>query len=87
MTTLNISMPDALRNYVESQASQGNYSASEYVRHLIREDQRLRAEKDRNLLWDYLALSARQLDEGDLANVTVESLLALGRERRGSAEA
>lgn len=85
MGTINVSMPDALRDYVEAQAAEGNYSASEYIRHLIREDQHRRAEQERNLLWEYLAIGARQLDDGDTATVTVESLLSRGRTRRGGA--
>lgn len=82
MSTLNVSMPDAMREYVESQAAHGHYSASEFVRHLIREDQKKREEQEKLLLWDYLALSARQLDEGHLSEVTMEQLLAQGRARR-----
>lgn len=82
MSTLNISMPDSMREYVEAQAEQGQYSASEFVRHLIREDQKRRVEAERHVLAEYLALSARQLDEGMLAEVTVEGLLAKGRARR-----
>ncbi|HLY54834.1 MAG TPA: type II toxin-antitoxin system ParD family antitoxin [Stellaceae bacterium] len=85
MSTINVSMPDAMRDYVDAQAAEGNFSASEYIRHLIREDQRRKAEQERDLLWEYLAVSARQLDEGDVASVTVESLIAEGRARRSSA--
>ncbi|MDE1147929.1 MAG: type II toxin-antitoxin system ParD family antitoxin [Azospirillaceae bacterium] len=82
MSTLNVSMPETMRAYVEKQAEEGQYSASEYIRHLIREDQKRQAEHARKLLGDYLALSAQQLDEGDIADVSVESLLAEGRARR-----
>lgn len=84
MATLNISMPDGMRNYIESQATQGNYSASEYVRHLIRADQKQHEQQERNLLWEYLALSAKQLDEGDFANVSLKELLKHGKARRAS---
>jgi antitoxin ParD1/3/4 len=84
MSTLNVSMPEAMRAYVEKQAAEGQYSASEYIRHLIREDQKRQTELARKLLNDYLALSIQQLDEGDLADVSVESLLAEGRGRRQS---
>lgn len=82
MATLNISMPETMRNYVESQATQGNYSASEYVRHLIRDDQKQHEQLERNLLWEYLALSAKQLDEGDFANVNLKGLISQGKARR-----
>lgn len=47
MSTMNISLPDALRSFVEEQVSGRGYgTSSEYVRELIRRDQdrqRLRA--------------------------------------------
>jgi antitoxin ParD1/3/4 len=40
MSTMNISLPEALRNFVDSQVSRRDYaSSSEYVRALIRRDQ------------------------------------------------
>ena len=46
MTTMNISLPEALKNYVDDQVSEQGYrTSSEYVRELIRKDrnrQRLR---------------------------------------------
>ena len=39
MATLNISMPDELRSFIESRVSTGEYqSASDYLRDLIRHD-------------------------------------------------
>ena len=39
MTTMNISLPDGLRSFVEQQVSAGTYSStSEYLRELIRKD-------------------------------------------------
>jgi antitoxin ParD1/3/4 len=44
MTTMNISLPDDMRAFVEEQAAQGGYaSASEYFRDLVRESQRRKA--------------------------------------------
>jgi antitoxin ParD1/3/4 len=41
MTSMNISLPEALKLFVEQQVSNGGYStASEYLRELIREAQR-----------------------------------------------
>ncbi|MEI8197995.1 MAG: type II toxin-antitoxin system ParD family antitoxin [Phycisphaerae bacterium] len=41
MTTLNISLPDPMKEFVERQVNQGGYSSSsEYVRALIREEQK-----------------------------------------------
>jgi antitoxin ParD1/3/4 len=40
MTTMNISLPDPLKNFVDEQVEQRGYStSSEYVRELIRKDQ------------------------------------------------
>ncbi len=39
MTTMNVSLPDELRSFVDAQVNEGNYgSTSEYVRELIRRD-------------------------------------------------
>ncbi|MDR1227903.1 MAG: type II toxin-antitoxin system ParD family antitoxin [Azoarcus sp.] len=40
MSTMNISLPDLLKNFVDEQVSQRGYgTSSEYVRELIRKDQ------------------------------------------------
>lgn len=40
MGTMNISLPDSLKSFVDEQVSQGGYgTSSEYVRELIRKDQ------------------------------------------------
>ena len=44
--SINISLPDAMRSYVEEQVAQGGYSTvSEYFRELIRLDQKRRAQE------------------------------------------
>ncbi len=46
MTTMNISLPDEMKAFVEAQmAADGYASASEYLRALIRDDQRRRAKQ------------------------------------------
>lgn len=57
MTSLNISLPQALKDYVESRVSAGGYSTpSEYLRELVRQDQRRQAEERlEGLLLDGLA--------------------------------
>ena len=41
METMNISLPDPMKQYVEERVSAGAYSsASEYVRELVRADQK-----------------------------------------------
>lgn len=47
MATLNISLPDSMRDFVMTRLDEGGFStASEYVRDLIREDQK-RADQQR----------------------------------------
>lgn len=54
MGTMNISLPDPLRDFVEEQVAQGGYgTSSEYVRELIRRD------KDRVQLRSMLIEGAR----------------------------
>jgi len=46
MQTMNISLPDPMKQYVEEQVRAGAYSsASEYVRELVRADQKRRAKE------------------------------------------
>ena len=45
MATMNISLPDPMKNWVETQSGSGKYSnSSDYVRDLIRRDQ-IKSEK------------------------------------------
>lgn len=47
MSTLNISLPETMHSYVEAQVEQGMYgSTSDYIRTLIREDQKRRAQEE-----------------------------------------
>lgn len=43
MTSMNVSLPEELKEYVETQSKGGYSTPSEYVRELIRGDQRRRA--------------------------------------------
>ena len=43
MATLNISLPDAMRKWIDAQVEAGEYAnASDYIRDLVRHDQRER---------------------------------------------
>lgn len=56
MATMNVSLPDPMKDWVEAQARTGRYAnASDYVRDLIRRDQ------ERN---DKIAAMQRFVDEG-----------------------
>lgn len=46
MKSINISLPDVMRTYVEEQVASGGYSTvSEYFRELVRQDQKRKAEE------------------------------------------
>lgn len=75
METMNISLPDPMKEFVEDLVTQGDYSsASEYVRELIRED-RKRREKARleGLLLEGLASGPMtEMTAGDWASIRTE---------------
>ena len=50
MTSMNVSLPEDLKEYVEAQTKRGYSTPSEYVRELIREDQKRRARERLDLL-------------------------------------
>ena len=67
MTTMNISLPDEMKTFVEEQVQQGGYStASEYLRELIRDAQKQAA----NERLEKLLLEG--LDSGPGVDVTPE---------------
>ena len=45
MTSMNVSLPEDLKHYVESQTKSGYSTPSEYIRELIRADQKRRAKE------------------------------------------
>ena len=67
MATMNISLPDPLRDYVDEEVSKGAFSsASEYFRQLIRDDQKRKArERLEELLLE-------GLESGDPIEITPE---------------
>jgi antitoxin ParD1/3/4 len=74
METMNISLPEPLKDFVEQQVVQGGYStASEYVRALIRDDQKRKAEERLE------ALLLQGLDSGDAKEMTKKEWEALRR--------
>jgi len=67
MTTLNISLPEPMRAFVEEEVAAGSYSAvSEYIRTLIRQAQERKAREDleRKLL-ESLGGEAREMSPED----------------------
>ncbi|MFN6562917.1 MAG: type II toxin-antitoxin system ParD family antitoxin [Nostoc sp. ChiSLP01] len=46
MKSINISLPDTMRTYIEEQVAQGGYSSvSEYFRELVRQDQKQKSKE------------------------------------------
>ena len=45
ITSMNVSLPEDLKEYVEAQSESGYSTPSEYVRELIREDRKRRAKQ------------------------------------------
>lgn len=79
MATMNVSLPDPMKEWVERQAQSGRYAnASDYVRDLIRRDQE-RA--------DRLAELQRLVTEGLASGVSDRPLSAVLDEARAKATA
>jgi antitoxin ParD1/3/4 len=79
MATMNVSLPDPMKKWVESQTATGRYAnASDYVRDLIRKDQE-RAAK--------IASMQKLIDEGlasgEARDFSVNGFLGAMREKHG----
>jgi antitoxin ParD1/3/4 len=79
MKSMNISLPDPMKDWVEAQVEGGNYaSASDYVRDLIRKDREYRGKRDALL---------QALIEGEESGISepqdLESFLQEMREKHG----
>ena len=74
MTTLNISLPDQMKEFVEQQVGEGGYdNPSEYFRELLKEQQKRKAEeKLEELLREGLSSPASELTENDWEYVRSE---------------
>jgi antitoxin ParD1/3/4 len=76
MATMNVSLPDPMKEWVEAQTRTGRYSnASDYVRDLIRRDQE-RSDK----LAELQRLVTEGLDSG-VSDRSKEDILQAARER------
>ncbi|MGZ8408156.1 MAG: type II toxin-antitoxin system ParD family antitoxin [Caulobacteraceae bacterium] len=80
MATMNISLPDPMKEWVEAQARTGRYSnASDYVRALIRRDQE-RAQA----LSELQRLITEGIESG-VSNRSMDEVLELAREKASRA--
>ena len=82
MTSLNVSLPDPLKKFIDTQVKQGSYrTPSEYVRHLLRQAQlrQLRERIDKNLLEALESGEATEMTGKDWAGIRQR---VLGSKRR-----
>ncbi|WP_165073619.1 type II toxin-antitoxin system ParD family antitoxin [Paludisphaera rhizosphaerae] len=67
MDTMNVALPESMKSFVQEQVTEGGYSSvSEYIRELIRADQKRKAEERID------ALLLEGLDSGEPIPVTPE---------------
>jgi antitoxin ParD1/3/4 len=79
MTSLNISLPEALKEYVEGQVATGDWGTpSEYVRELIRQDKERRLS---NLEQELVAGAQGPKIEIPIAEIRRKGLISALRER------
>lgn len=82
MTSLNISLPEPLKQYVERQVASGDWGTpSEYVRELIRQDKERRLS---NLEQELIAAAKGRKIEIPVAEIRRKGLIAALRERADS---
>ena len=76
MESMNISLPDPLKRFVDGQISTGRYSsASEYVRELIRNDEKRKAEEQLEaMLLEGLSSAETALTAADWTAIRKEAL-------------
>ncbi len=79
MQTMNISLPDPLKEFVDHQIADGRYSSvSEYIRELIRADEKRKAESRLEaLLLEGLESEESDLTPQDFADIRREALSRL----------
>jgi antitoxin ParD1/3/4 len=79
MTSLNISLPEVLKAYVEGQVATGDWGTpSEYIRELIRQDKERRVA---NLEQELLAAAKGPKIEVSISEIRKKGLIAALRER------
>jgi antitoxin ParD1/3/4 len=84
MQTMNISLPDLLKNFVDKQITLGRYSsASEYVRELIREDEKRKAdERFEALLLEGIHSEETPLTPQDWADIRKQAMARIKRRKK-----
>lgn len=76
MATMNVSLPDPMKDWVEAQAETGRYSnASDYVRDLIRRDQ------ERQDKISHMQVLVTQALESGVSDKSMDDILNEARQR------
>lgn len=77
METMNISLPEPMKKFIEEEVSKGGYSTvSEYIRAVLREEQKRKAQEKLEVLL------LEGLESGQPAEMTKEYLDQIRREAR-----
>jgi antitoxin ParD1/3/4 len=80
MQTMNISLPESMKVYLEEQVVDGEYSSvSEYVRELVRDDQRRKAQGE---LEEFLVRAIHSGEPEDITMAMLEEMRQLIKERK-----
>ncbi len=84
METMNISLPERMKAFVDSQIAEGRYSSvSEYVRDLIRDDERRKAEEQLEaLLLEGMRGEKSELTRQDFEDIRRDALARLKSRKR-----
>jgi antitoxin ParD1/3/4 len=84
MQSMNISLPDPLKKFVDGQIAQGRYSsASEYIRDLIRADEKHKAEEQlETKLLEGLNSKESAMTAADWKALRAEALAKLAARKR-----
>ncbi len=86
MTSMNVSLPEELKEYVEAQTKSGYSTPSEYVRELIRGDQKRRSKEklDALLLEGLNSGESIPVDAKFWSDLKHEALAKLESRKRGA---
>jgi antitoxin ParD1/3/4 len=86
MQTMNISLPDPLKQFVDGQIAEGRYSSvSEYIRELIREDEKRKAQQLLEaLLLEGLEGGESEFTKKDFEDIRKQAMARLKRRKKSS---
>lgn len=83
---MNISLPDPLKQFVDGQIAEGRYSSvSEYIRELIREDEKRKAQQLLEaLLLEGLEGGESEFTKKDFEDIRKQAMARLKRRKKSS---